>query len=287
MKTTRLLGIGVAGWIIGMLLLYPIGRKLGKQDTAAGVVLWVLEHWWAAFALGLIALLASAIATKAKPGRALLAYAAPVVLLGALAGICLLVYPNSSFREELAGYLPVAVVFYLFGYLWAAARKEEEGSLARVMVPPLVGGFLILGFVAVPVFTGNAFRYRNAFGLEVVKVQRDANTMTAECVLDIRKPGDYLITAPVAYLLEYIMATSDGGKELPPGTITWGAAGAPKADSTGKFPLTIHWERVPEAPAVMREFESQASPIYLDIHPAENPQETLYTVSGVGTEKPL
>ena len=268
-----------------MMLLYPVGLKIGRQETAAGATLWVLEHWWAAFLLGLIALLVAAVRSKTKPLQALVAYAVPVVLLAAVAGLCLLIYPNASFRDELAGYLPVAVVFYLFGYVWATMRKQEEGSLARALVPPLVGGFLILAFVALPVFTGNAFRYRNAFGLEVTQVKRDADKMIAECVLEIRKPGDYVFTAPVAYLLEFIMTSPDGAQEFPPGTITWGGSGAPSAGSTGKFPMTIQWHKVPKDHTLAPEFVMEPSPIYVDVHPAKNPQETLYTISGLIPEQ--
>lgn len=124
-------------------------------------------------------------------------------------------------------------------------------AFARAVVPATVGGLLILGFTAWPVFTGNGFKYRDAFGLEVAKVSRPEGGFLVEGVLEIRKPGRYKVVATRFVFPEMLPA---GGMDsgLNEGKITWGAAGEPKDGATGKYPLQVRWEKTaghPEIPA--------------------------------------
>ncbi len=285
MKTIKLLAAGVAGWIVGIAILFGLSWKMGNPETFSSALLWALEYWWIAFGLGLLVMLASAVVSKTSPVRALVAYIVPVALLAALGGLCLLIYPNAGFREELLGSLPVAVVFYVFGCIWAGMSKDSAGSSAKAMLPPLIGGFLILTLVALPVFTGNAFRYRNAFDLDVVKIDHPEGAMVVSCVLQISKAGDYAFTAPPSYMAEPMYYAGYGEKEIPPGKITWGAAGPPKAGDTGKYPLVIRWDDLPNLPAEFRKelmlYETQ---VLLEARRSSEPEKVLFTVAG-DTEK--
>jgi hypothetical protein len=195
-----------------------------------------------------------------------------VVITGA-AALCLAVYPDAGFRDELVGYLPVVLVFYVFGFVWIWVKKQEDNPFARAVLPPIIGGLMILAFVAVPAFSSNAFLYRNAFGFSVVKTTNPEGVMLADAVLEIRKPGNYQFTAP----------QFDIGPDFSPqqakGDITWGAAGEPKEGKTGTFPLQIRWEKSSARPPEMLSMPELMTMATLEVRDARAPETVVCTVS--------
>ena len=240
----KLFGSGVVGWLIGMGLLFGAAWIFSKPESVPVALLWVISHWWIAFLLGLVLLVVRGLSAKASMGRAVLAYVLPVAVLAAIAGVCLMIYPDAGLRGDLFTYLPVVLVFYGFGCLWMAGSREAGDSLAfmRAVIPSLVGGLMILGFVAVPAFASDSFTYRNAFHLTVDSTRVVDGAIVSEATLEIRKPGAYGFSAP-RYVWE--MVESDAGSEPQTelGEIQWGAAGAPKAESPGVFPMKIVWRK--------------------------------------------
>jgi energy-coupling factor transporter transmembrane protein EcfT len=218
-------------------------------------------------------------------GTNLLAYLLPVAVIGALAGICLAIYPDASFQGDLMGYLPVALlVFYLFAVLWMTLRKEAPFAFVRAVFPPIAGGIAILVFVAVPVFTGNAFRYRDAFGLKIGKVTSSEGGLVAEGVLEIRKAGRYQFTVPHFCFYGPGMWPGMGpgmGPEAGRGTIVWGEAGEPGEGKTGSYPLQIRWEET-----ALRKLAQTMPPIpgltnmaIIEVRDPAAPQTLIYSVS--------
>jgi hypothetical protein len=88
-------------------------------------------------------------------------------------------------------------MFGLFGWLWLRLKPETYANeaLTRTLVPPLLGGIVVLLGVAVPTFLGNTFRYRDAFDLSLKKTVFADGKLAADAVLEIRKPGDYRFRA--------------------------------------------------------------------------------------------
>ena len=94
------------------------------------------------------------------------------------------------------------------------------------MVPSLLGGLIILGFVAVPAFASDSFRYRAAFQLNTKDTKVHDGVLVFEGELEIMKAGSYEFSAP-----RYIWAddVSQGpGADVEFGEMQWGPSGAPK-----------------------------------------------------------
>lgn len=285
-KSLKPFGAGVAGWIVGLMVLFGLAWPLSSPDTVSNAIIWMLEHWWAAYSLGLVALLAKALSAKIPPLTSLLAYILPIAVMMLLALVFVWIYPNSGFREDLLSYIPVSVVFYVMSWMWISLRKQAEPCLLRATAPPLFGGIIILALVAVPVFTSNAFIYRNAFTLDVLEVQRPENALVAKCVLEIHKAGDYEFRSPSTYYFEMIYPemTEDGA--MPQSTVVWGEAGKPAAGAAGKYPLEIRWSHIPKSEMMATtEIMNHAVPIVLEAHSSGNPAEVLYTLTGWEPEK--
>jgi len=268
----KLFFTGVAGWILGAIALFAASWVLTKSESLSEALMWSVSFWWIAFAFGLVALVARGVLAKEALGSPVLAYLLPPVVITGVAGICLAFYPDEGFRSDLVGYLPVVVVFYVFGLLWMRVCKTDQFAFVRAVLPPLIGGLMILAFVAVPVFNSNAFRYRNAFGFTVLKSTNSDGAGVAEAVLEIRKPGHYQFTVPHFDIYDFGMEpAAEAGK------ITWGAAGEPKEGTTGSFPLIIRWQKTNPSPEIPRMPEMLNSAI-LEVRDAGAPETVIYTV---------
>lgn len=236
---------GVAGWLIGVLILFALSWPIARPETVSIAAIWAISYGWAAYLFGLVAVVLCGLRPRIPLRQSLIAYRVPAIVLLLLAVICLLVYPDAVLREDLLLFLPVTWVFYLFGLLWTIFTRngsaETSGSL-RLLVPAMVGGLAIFGSVSIPAFVSDAFRYRNAFVFTLDKRTVDSEFMTAEGAMEIRKPGDYLFSAP-RYLFEEISEDDAGYPRTKDGEITWGAGGKPNAGSIGTFPLKIVWPR--------------------------------------------
>jgi hypothetical protein len=214
-----------------------------------------------------------------RPRRApLIAYVLPVALLAGLAGICLAIYPDAGLRGDFLTYLPVVLVFYCFGCLWMALGGERAGGGAflRAVIPSLAGGLIILGFVAVPAFASDSFRYRAAFQLNSKETRIESNTMIFEGTLEIMKPGNYAFSAP-----RYTWAENfDNGEEtnLELGEIQWGKSGAPRDGALGVFPMRILWRKgvLPEALSQLPPYEDY---IVLEVRRPDQDNKLVYTLS--------
>lgn len=232
---------GVVGWAIGMLALLGAAWIFSKPETVPIAMLWMISHCWIAFLIGLALMVVRAVASKASVAKPLQAYVLPVAVLSVIAGICLAIYPDAGFKSDLLTYLPVVLVFYGFGCLWLALGGLDGGAFLRAVVPSIVGGLIILGFVAVPAFASDSFRYRAAFQLSTNDTKIENGKLVFDGDLKIMKAGNYAFSAP-----RYIWTdTADdaGGGDVELGEIQWGQAGAPKEGAIGKFPLRIVWKK--------------------------------------------
>jgi hypothetical protein len=242
----KLLGTGLAFWLLGCLGLIVGARWVGGEQSAIEAVGWAFDRWGIGFGVGLVALIVRGVVTGGALGRALRAYAVPVAILAVLAGICYLVYPERSFLSKMVGYTPLFWVFGVLGWLWLALRPAESAgeSTIRALLPPLVGGIAVLAGVVVPVFRSNEFIYRNAFRLTLQKAVFSDGVLTANAVIEIRKPGDYQFKARRFTVIDF-----DPSKEPEPdhdvGQIEWARAGVPHAGATGTFPVSIRWDQAP------------------------------------------
>jgi len=279
-------GAGIAGWILGLLILFGLAWPLTSPDTASNAVMWAIRYWWAAFALGLVTLLVTAVVRKIPPHKSLLAYILPVVVMALLALACMLIYPDSGFREDLLNYMPVAVVFYIMSWLWVRYRKESDSDMLRAVTPPLFGGIIILTLVAIPVFSSNAFIYRNAFTFDVLDVELPEQSMIAKCVLEIHKPGDYEFRSPPFFYFDMFDPESMEQDAKPMCSVVWGDAGKPGPGATGRYPLEIRWTNIPGIELMAAaDMMNDSIPIILEAH-ASGHDEVLYTLTGRELEKP-
>jgi hypothetical protein len=242
----KLFATGVIGWLAGMVLLFGAAWVFSKPETVSVAMLWMVSHWWIAFLLGLVLLVVRGVVSKMPLCKALGAYVVPVAVIVGLAALCLAIYPDSGLRSDLFTYLPVVVLFYLFGSLWMSGGRETGDSPAflRAVIPALVGGLMILGFVAFPAFASDSFTYRNAFVFTVSGTQVKDGTIISEGSLEIRKPGMYAFAAP-RYVWDMAEAAASESSEpqVENGELQWGASGAPKDGGTGVFPLKIVWRK--------------------------------------------
>jgi hypothetical protein len=281
-------GAGVAAWILGLIALFVLSYPLSSPETVSNALIWSISYWWIAYVIGLATLIVVALLKKIPMQASLIGYVAPVAVMAVLALICLGIYPNAGFREDLLGYMPVAVVFYLISWLWvrfSGQAESKEGDALRTLVPPLVGGVMILVLVVVPVFMSNAFIYRNAFTLDVLKIQRPGNSLTVECVLEIHKPGDYDFRVPPFFYFDMMEPEDIDDGDRPSNSVTWGESGKPKPGSTGRFPVVISWDNIPSfAMDELTGTSPGALPILLEVRAAARPDEILYTVSSTESE---
>lgn len=240
----KLFTVGTIAWIIASVALFGLAWPLKHAETVSTAILWSTSHWWVAFPIGFLCLVGYGIANRSPFALAARAYVLPVALLVFIASICQLIYPDRSFRSDLFIFLPVVIIFYALGCLWMAFARDKEvnSAFARSVIPAVVGGLVILGFVAVPVFASNEFRYRNAFEFSISKVTLNDSSIVADGVLQINRHGNFDFVAP-----RYFSMAMETGEPVDPaveiGTITWGAAGEPMADSKGTFPIQITWSR--------------------------------------------
>lgn len=271
---------GVLGWIAGSIALFAAACFLPKQESYIEPLIWSVSHWWAAFGFGFLAILVRGAQVKGPLGLALLAYLLPVGVISGAIGACLAIYPDAGFRDEMIGFLPVVLVFYVFGSFWLQVRAGSADLFGRAVLPPIIGGLIILAFVAVPAFTSNAFRYRDAFGLELIRTTNPEGFVVADAILEIRKPGSYKFTAPSFSIYSI-------GPEFNPefnpekvdGEITWGTAGEPKDGATGKCPMQIRWAK-PSVRASMPPVPGFESSVVLEVRDANVPGTVIFAVSG-------
>ena len=277
----KLFATGVIGWLAGMVVLFGAAWVFSKPETVSVAMLWMVSHWWIAFLLGLVLLVVRGVVSKSSLGKALGAYVVPVAVIAALAALCLLVYPDAGLRSDLLTYLPVVVLFYLFGSLWMSGGREAGDSPAflRAVIPSLVGGLMILGFVAVPAFASDSFTYRNAFVLSVSGTQIKDGAIVSEGSLEIRKPGMYAFSAP-RYVWDATEAPANESSEpqVENGEFQWGAAGAPKDGGTGVFPVKIVWRKGVPAGGI-----SQIPPyedmVMIEVRKTDEDSKLIYCVS--------
>jgi hypothetical protein len=214
--------------------------------------------------------------SKAPLAKTMLAYVLPVLVLASIAGVCLVIYPDAGFRGDLVTYLPVVLVFYCFGCLWMALGGLDGGAFWRAVMPSLLGGLIILGFVAVPAFASDSFRYRAAFQLNTKGAKVQDGMLVFDGDLEIMKAGNYEFAAP-----RYIWsgdAEGGGGTDVEFGKMQWGSAGAPKAGATGKFPLRIVWKKgVPHNdPGQMPPYEGG---VMLEVRRPDEGGKIVYSIS--------
>jgi hypothetical protein len=237
----KLYTTGVVGWALGMVVLFGLSWIVSKPETVPIAMLWMISHCWVAFLIGLVLMVIRGLLTKASLAKPLLAYVLPMVLLAGIAGICLAVYPDAGLRGDLFTYLPVVLVFYCFGCLWMALGGMDGGAFLRAVMPALIGGIIILGFVAVPAFASDSFRYREAFHFNAKESKIQNGTLIFDGSLEIMKPGNYEFSAPRYIWMDE--AVEGGGADVELGEIQWGEGGAPKTGALGTFPLRIVWKK--------------------------------------------
>lgn len=233
--------IGVVGWLLGMAALFGASWILSEPETVSIAMLWTMSHSWIALLFGLVLMGISGVLSKTFPVRPMLAYMLPVALLAAIAAICLAIYPDASLRGDFLIYLPMVLVFYCLGCLWMAFGGADRQVFPQAVTPAVIGGLMLIGFVAIPAFASDDFRYRDAFQLTMKETKIQDGALVFNGVLEIQKPGNYEFTAPRYYLGEDIGDGDYADTEL--GEIQWGDAGAPKEGALGTFPLRIVWTR--------------------------------------------
>lgn len=278
---TKLFATGLLGWLIGGLLLFGAAWPIIKPEVVPIAVVWALSYWWVAFVFGAVLLVIRGLLSRVAFGSALLAYLLPAGLLWGITVVCQLIYPNQGFGEDLRAYLSLVVLFYIIGLGWAMSSKDVSGNstLLRAVLPAIMGGMIIHGLVAVPVFNSNAFKYHKAFALSVSKRALQAGGLTADAILEIRKPGSYVFTSPRSIDSGYEdMDEMDSVFEN--GEITWGSAGAPKEGSTGAYPFQIRWlKSVPATETALAHPGEADNFVTVEVwSPAVNPAELLISV---------
>lgn len=259
-----------------MLALFGAAWIFSKPETLPIAMLWMISHCWIAFLIGLVLMVIRGAMLKASLGKALQAYILPAAVLAIIAGICLMIYPDAGFKGDLLTYLPVVLVFYGFGCLWLAFAGLDGGAFLRAVIPSLVGGLIILGFVAVPAFASDSFRYRSAFQLNARKTVIEDGKLVFSGDLEISKAGNYAFAAPRYIWTEE--ADELGGADVELGDIQWGETGAPKDGATGKFPMRIIWKKgVPHVdPGQLPPYEDG---IMLEVSRPDEGGKVVYTIS--------
>jgi hypothetical protein len=270
----KLFTAGVLGWLVGTVVLFGLSWVLSHPVSVPAAIVWTISHSWAGFLLGVLVLVAYGLIARLSVGRAVWAYILPVGLLAGIAGLCLLVYPDHALREDLLTYLPMVLMFYGMALLWLWLRRggADASFFARAVIPAILGGLVILGFVTVPVFASDAFRYRNAFQLTISKTAVRDGKFMAEGTMEIRDPGRYEFIAP-----RYVWSGDVEEFEMESGAITWGVAGAPKSDAPGVYPMQIVWSRT------LRQTASPESGFYddairIEVHNVDEGGKVIYSL---------
>lgn len=233
----RLFKAGLVGWGLGTLIVFGLSWVVAKPGTLPLAMLWTLNHWWIAFLVGVVALVAVGVRGKLPLGRGLVAFVLPMLLLVAVAALCLAVYPNRGLREDLMTFLPVVLFFYAVAYLWMSMKRVRESGqqFVQAVFPPLVGGIAVLAGVAVPVFASNEFRYRDTFSLRVIDTRVENGLLVCDGTLAIHQPDAFNFRAP-----RYVWADEDAVTE--DGKIVWGKGGEPSG-SAGEYPFQVSWTK--------------------------------------------
>ncbi len=275
----KLFVTGVVGWLLGMAALFGAAWIFSKPETLPIALLWMISHSWIAFLLGLVLMVARGVTSRAALAKPLLAYVLPMAVLVLLALACLAVYPDVSLRGDFMTYLPVVLVFYGFGCLWLAVlgKRADGGAFMRAVIPSLIGGLIILGFVAVPAFASDAFRYRSAFQLTSGEKKIQDGTLVFEGTLQIMKPGNYGFAAPryVWTHEEEENPEADTGTEY--GVIEWGGQGAPGNGALGSFPLRIVWsEGILDGE--ISELPPYEENVHLEVRDRNREDKLIYTI---------
>lgn len=279
---SKLFGTGLLGCVVGSLALFGAAWPLAPAESVSTATMWAISHWWIAFAFGAVLLIVRGLISRLSIATALMAYLLPAASLMAVVGICLAIYPDRGFRSDLFGFMPLVLIFYILGFLWMtfAPKESQKTTFLRAVLPAVIGGAIILGLVAVPVFRSDNFVYRNAFGLVVTKNTISNGAMTADAVLEIRKPGNYDFTAP-RFSPFNGEETLDMDASIELGKITWGAGGTPKEGTSGTYPLQIRWEKnipvvKPQEPNPMF-YEDM---VYLEVRdPSDASKELIFNIS--------
>ncbi|HSP42906.1 MAG TPA: hypothetical protein VLO11_08550 [Luteolibacter sp.] len=274
----KLFATGVVGWLLGMAALFGAAWIFEKPETLPIALLWMVSHSWIAFLLGLVLMVVRGATSRAALARPALAYVLPVAVLVAVALACLAVYPDVSLRGDFMTYLPVVLVFYGFGCLWLAVlgKRADGGAFLRAVIPSLVGGLIILGFVAVPAFASDAFRYRSAFKLTTDEKKIQDGTLVFSGTLEITKPGNYAFVAP-RYVWAFEEEDSEADTAIEYGAIEWGEPGAPENGALGTFPLRIVWSKgvVDTGVAPLPPYEES---VLLEVRDQNEGDRLIYTI---------
>lgn len=270
---------GVIGWVLGMAALYGAAWVFSEPETGPIAMLWMLSHCWIAYLFGLVLIVILGLGSKASLAKPISAYVLPVALLAGIAGICLMIYPDASLKGDLLTYLPVVLVFYCLGCLWMALGAMDGGGFHRAVTPSVIGGLILLGFVAVPAFASDAFRYRDAFHLDTKGTKTQDGTLIYDGVLTIQKPGNYDFSAPRYFWTDDL---SDGeGTDIELGEIQWGEAGAPKEGALGTFPLRIVWKRgvTESSPSQVQPYDEYG--IILEVRRQDQDGRLVYSINAM------
>ena len=273
----KLLGIGLIIWILAELALVGVGRRVSEQSSLVGLVDWAVGHAWIAYLVGLVGMIALSGRFPGALGRALVAYVVPAGVMAILGGICYAIFPDAGFLSEMLGFLILVWLFGVFGWLWLRATPEqkENESVVRALLPPLIGGIAVLIGVAVPTFRSNSFIYRDAFSLTLNNTEFADGKLSADAVLEIRKPGDYSFRA-VRYSYLDIME-DDPQSDHSTGSIEWKGGTAPVAAATGTYPMTIRWNKT-SAPIARAADNFLEDYISLEVHTASDPDSVVRSI---------
>ena len=128
----KLFAVGVLGWLVGMAVLFGLAWPMSGVTTVPSALIWAASHGWAGFLFGFLCLLGFGKIARLPLARAAAAYLLPGLLLGIVAGICLLIYPDRALREDLLTYLSLVFLFYVFGSLWTVMRNEDGEAPAML-----------------------------------------------------------------------------------------------------------------------------------------------------------
>lgn len=282
----KLFSAGVLGWLVGAVVLFGLSWLIARPESISSAMIWTISHCWVAFLFGLLVLVAVGLKSGLSVGRAAIAYLLPVVVLALVAGICLLIYPDNLLREELLTYLPVVLLFYGLGLLWMRFGKEETSetpSSARAVIPAVVGGLVILGAVAGPVFASDAFRYRDTFEFSLSKASLQDGAIKVEGTIEIRKPGNFKFSAP-RYVWNETPENAGSEPRIELGKMSWGAAGEPKSGSSGVFPVQISWGK--GASSLASEYAPYEDYVVIEVRNPDVGDKVIYSMSAPMQSEP-
>lgn len=278
-RSSSLFGLGIFVWIASMMLLFVVDLLLQPGTSPEVMLMGALGKWWIGFGLGAVFILLAGLKKIPLLSSALSAYVLPVLVLGGIILACLLVYPDPGLRESLLGYIPVVVVFYAAGWGWALLRKGFKGEWVRLVLPPVLGGVMLILMVAIPVFTSNAFIYRDAFVLKIQEMNTEDGKISAKCVLEINKPGDYRFQVPNASIFDAVGFYEGDPSEIdvPKGVLVW-THGKPEAGAEGSYELIMEWPVSVRALANTWDF-LEFMPVHLEVRDGgSEPAKFLVTV---------